>query len=466
MAQDTPLLTFSPVASTCHELQHHEGLPFAQHLPADKIHTALRQLGGVFRQQIYTPAVTLWVFLSQLLDPDHSCRQAVARLLAWRTAQGLRPCSPDNSAYCKARARLPEALLARLTRDTGRDALDQADSSWLWKGRPVKLVDGTCLSMPDTPENQACYPQPRSQKPGVGFPMLRLVVLFSLAVGTVLDAAFGPYRGKGSGELSLFRSLQEQLQRDDILLADRQYCTYWEVTAALARGADVVLRWHGQTAIDFRTGRRLGPRDKRVYWRRPRRPEWMSPEEYEKTPECIIMRAVQVRVTQRGFRVQRLVVLTTLVSPTEATAEQLAELYRARWQVELDLRSLKVTLQMDILRGQSPEMVRKEVWGHLLAYNLIRTLMAQAARLAGVRPREVSFKGALQTWNAFWPLLQVASPEEALRLWLVMIWAIGQHQVGDRPDRYEPRARKRQPKRYPFLHEPRKEARKRLAARA
>jgi hypothetical protein len=465
MAHDTPRLPFSPVASTCRQLQHHEGLPFAEHLPADTIHTALRRLGGVFRQQIYTPAVTLWLFLSQLLDPDPSCRQAVARLLAWRTAQGLTPCSPENSAYCKARARLPEQLLARLTRDSGRDALEQAESSWLWKGRRVKVVDGTCLSMPDTPENQACYPQPRSQKPGVGFPMLRLVVVFALAVGTALDAAFGPYRGKGTGELSLFRSLQEQLQPDDVLLADRYYCTYWEVTAALARGADVVLRWHDHTAINFRTGRRLGPGDKLICWRRPRRPDWMSSEEYEKIPECIIMRAVQVRVTQRGFRVQRLVVVTTLVSPTEATREQLAELYRARWQAELDLRSLKVTLQMDILRGQSPERVRQEVWGHLLAYNLIRTLMAQAARGAGVRPRQVSFKGALQTFNAFGPLLKGASPEVALRLWVVMIWAISQHEVGDRPDRYEPRARKRQPKRYPFLHEPRQEAKKRLAAR-
>ena len=466
MAQDTPPLTFSPVATTCRQLQHTEGLAFAEQLPAEKIHTALRALGGVFRQQVYTPAVTLWTFLAQLLDPDHSCRQAVARLLAWRTAQGLPPCSPQNSAYCKARARLPEELLARLTRDTGRAALGSAEPSWLWRGRVVKVADGTCISMPDSPANRDHYPPPRSPKGGVGFPLLRLVVVFSLAVGTVLDAAFAPYRGKGTGELSLFRRLRELLQPDDVLLADRYYCTYWEVAQALARSSDVVLRWHGRTGINFRTGRRLAAGDKLFWWPRPQRPGWMSQEEYTGFPDRIRARAVRVRVSQRGFRVRRLVVVTTLLSPTEATRGQLAQLYRARWQAELDLRALKQTLQMDILRGQSPEMVGKELWGHLLAYNLVRVLMAQAARACGALPREVSFTGAVQTFNAFWPLLRVAgSPAEALRLWLVMIWAIGQQEVGNRPDRYEPRKRKRQPSRYPFLHEPRKEARRRMAAR-
>jgi len=169
-------------------------------------------------------------------------------------------------------------------------------------------------------------------------------------------------------------------------------------------------------------------------------------------------------VRQRGFRVKKLVVVTTLLDPASARCEELADLYRARWQAELDLRSLKKTLQMDVLRGQSPEMVRKELWGHLLVYNLVRGLMAQAARASGLKPRQVSFKGALQTINAFWPLLKVARSEaEALRLWLVMIWAMGQHEVGDRPDRYEPRKVKRRPKNYDRLNEPRAKAKKRLA---
>jgi hypothetical protein len=464
MSDPTPSTLSRQVRNECQQLHQAEGLPFAQHLPARLIQSTLAQVGGFFRQSIYTPAITLWTFLSQLLDTDHSCRQAVARLLAWRTAQGLPPCSPENSAYCKARTRLPEALLARLTRDTGQQVLDDADDAWRWKGRNVKLVDGTGVSLPDTPANQQEYPQPNSQKPGVGFPLLRLVVIFSLAVGTVLEAAFAPYQGKGTGELSLFRTLHQQLQPGDVLLADRHFCTYWEIAAALAQGADVVLRLHGsRQAINFRLGQRLGTGDRLVWWQRPPRPEWLSREEYDKVPKKLRLRAVQVRVRQRGFRVQQFVVVTTLRDAAAARREELADLYRARWQAELDLRSLKTTLQMDILRGQSPAMVRKELWGHLLVYNVVRGLMAQAARAAGLKPRQVSFKGALQTFNAFWPLLKVARTEaEALRLWLVMIWAMGQHEVGDRPDRYEPRKVKRRPKGYDWLNEPRAQAKKRL----
>lgn len=288
MADATPGALHRQVARSCRQLQQAHGLPFADCLPAQTIHDALRQLGGFFRERLYTPAVTLWTFLSQLLDADHSCRQAVARLLAWRTAQGLSPCSPDNSAYCKARGRLPEELLARLTRDSGQAVLAEAADGWLWKGRIVKVVDGTCLSMPDSPANQKAYPQHPQQKAGAGFPLLRLVVLFSLAVGTALDAAFGAYRGKGTGELPLFRRLWEQLRPGDVLLGDCHYCTYAEVTAARARGVDMVVRWPARRwPIDFCAGRRLGRGDKLVRWYKPKRPEWMSVADYKELPEAI-----------------------------------------------------------------------------------------------------------------------------------------------------------------------------------
>ncbi len=466
MSDPTPGALACQVARTCRQLQHAPGLPFADYLPAHVIHAAVRQVGGAFRYRLYTPALTLWTFLSQLLDPDHSCRQAVARLLAWLAAQGRALCSPRTGAYCKARGRLPEALLAHLARDAGQRALDAAEAGWLWKRRAVKVVDGTGISLADTPANQRAYPQPPSQKPGAGFPLLRLVVLFSLAVGTALDAAFAPYRGQGTGELSLFRALWDQLRRGDVLLAGRYYCTYWEVCAALARGADVVLRLHGSRKVDFRRGRCQGPGDKRVWWQKPRRPGWLGRAEYEGLPEELRVRAVRVRVRKKGFRVDELVVVTTIPDPAAASAEEIADLYRARWQAELNLRPLKITLQMGILRGQSPGVVRKELWGHLLVYNVVRGLMAQAARAGGLLPREVSFAGALQTFNAFRPLLQVARGEaEALRLWLAMIWAIGQHEVGGRPDRYEPRKVKRRPKQYGRLNEPRAQAKKHMATR-
>jgi hypothetical protein len=463
MSQSTLVPIPRTVAGACRALIRHPGLPFADHLPAAQIRQAVRDAGGVFRERIFTPAVTLWTFLSQVLDPDHSCRQAVARLLAWRTAVGLPPCSADTGAYCKARGRLPEEALANLTRQTGRRLLDQAEPHWLWKGRRVQVVDGTGLSMPDTPKNQKEYPQSSKIPAGVGFPLMRLVVVFSLTVGTVLDAAMGRFKGKGTGELSLFRRIDGIIEPGDVLLGDRLYSDFWDVARAKRRGADVVMRLHaGRTPVWFR-GRGHSTTNRRVWWRKPPRPAWMSEEEYASLPEWLQLRAVRVEVRQRGFRTQRLVLVTTLLDAEEVTREDLAELYRRRWQAELYLRSLKTTLQMDILRGKTPEMVRREVWAHLLVYNVVRTLMAQAARAAQVRPDELSFTGALQTVNAFLPNLRSApTAEEVTRLCLGMLGAIAQHRVGNRPDRYEPRAVKRRPKKFPRLREPRAEARRRL----
>lgn len=463
MAQPTPRRLPCQVAHACYPLTRAPGLPFAQHLPEAQIQDALQRQGVSFRQRLFTPAITLWTFLSQTLDPDHSCRKAVARLLAWRTAQGLPPCSPANDAYCKARARLPEGVLQHLTQRTGRQPLDRAVGGWLWKGRSVKIVDGTCVSMPDTPANQREYPQPPQPKAGCGFPLLRLVVVFSLAVGTVLDAALGRYQGPGTGEPSLFRTLEDVLAAGDVLLADRCYCSYWEIARARARGVDVVLRLNASWAKDRDSCRRLKSGDRLMRLKKPRRPSWMSAVAYAAVADELSVRVVRVRVRQRGFRTEELWVATTL-SEAVASREEIADLYRARWQAELDLRALKQTLQLDILRGKSPAMVRKEVWGHLLVYNVIRGLMAAAAAAAGVRPRELSFTGAWQTFESFLPQWRAArTTEEALRLVEVLLWAIGQHRVGDRPDRYEPRQVKRRRKQHAWLNEPRQQAKARLA---
>ncbi len=461
MSQSKSLIPLRPAFAVRQELRQAHGLPFAEHLPTERIHRTAGRLGVFFRDRIYTPAVTLWTFLSQVLDPDHSCRQAVARLLAFRTARGLRPCSPDTGAYCKARGRLPERLLQELTRDTGRRVAEQAPPAWRWKGRPVKVVDGTGLSMPDTPANQKAYPKSKKLPAGVGFPLLRLVVVFNLAVGTVLEAALGRRSGKGTGEQSLFRGLWEQLQPGDVLLADRLYGDFFTLAWARARGVDVVtrpaagrapLRFHGRRADNLP-----------LCWIKPERPDWMGRREYERLPRYLHLRAVRVRVRQPGFRTKRLVLVTTLTDAAAVTGADLADLYRRRWQAELNLRALKQGLQMDVLRGKSPEMVRKEVWAHLLVYNLVRLVMAQAAAAAGVRADEVSFTGALQTLNAFLPEMRaVRTAEDARVLWEVLLWAVGKHRVGQRPDRYEPRAVKRRPKNFPRLSQPREAARRRL----
>jgi hypothetical protein len=440
------------------------GLPFADLLEVGEVERALSDEGVSFRERLFSPLVTLWVFLSQVLDPDQSCRAAVSRFLAWRAARGLSPCSASTGAYCRARSRLPEAVLARLTRAAGRRPQCQAPPGWRWHGRTVKVVDGTTVSMPDTEENQGAFPQSRSQEPGVGFPIARLVVLFSLAVGTALDAALGRYLGKQTGEQALFRSLHGSLERGDILLCDRGFSSYWEVALALGRGADVVCRMHQSRKCDFRRGRRLGREDHVVVWAKPPRPGWMDEATHASIPLTLTVREARVRVRQPGFRTRVLVVATTLLDAEGHSREDVALLYRVRWWAELDLRALKQTLQMDVLRGMTPEVVRKEVWAHLLGYNLLRGLMAEAAREAGVMPFELSFKGALQAVNAFASVLWTAGAGELEDLGRRLRAVIASHRVGGRPNRYEPRQRKRRPKPYPWLKEPRSRARSRLTA--
>lgn len=442
-----------------------DGLPFAGVLSADRIKAALREEEAAWREEVYTPLLTLWAFLSQVVCPDGSCRAAVGRVLAWLVSRDERPCTPQTGPYCKARQRLPEELLRRLVRETGRGVRDDMPAEWLWKGRRVKVVDGTTVSMPDTPDNQAAYPQHTAQAPGIGFPIARLVVVFCLAYGTAVDAALGRYQGKQSGETALLRGLDGALNPGDVLLADRYYGGWFDLALQHERGVDAVVRLHQQRGCDFRRGRRLGPNDHVVEWAKPtQRPGWMDPATCARLPARLAMREVRIRVTQAGFRTKCLVVVTTLLDPA-VTAADLAELYRARWHAELDLRSLKVTLGMDVLRCKTPAMVRKEVWAHLVAYNLIRAVMARAALEFGGPPRDISFKAALQAVRAFAERLLDATgaTAEELHEWLLIM--IGNYQVGDRPDRVEPRKRKRRPKHYPLLMHTRAEARAALMAK-
>jgi len=429
-----------------------DGLPFADVLPADRVQTALDEEGAGWREVVYTPALTLWAFLSQVTSADGSCRAAVARVLAWLVACGQRPCTAKTGPYCKARGRLPEGLLPRLTRETGRALHDGTPAEWLWRGRRVKVVDGTTVSMPDTSANQKDYPQSRSQAPGLGFPIARMVVVFCLACGAALDAALGRYQGKETGENALLRALAGALGEGDVVLADRYFGGYFDLALWRQRGADFAVRLHQLRRADFRRGRRCGRRDHVVTWARPQRPDWLDEATYSALPAGLEVRELEVRVTQAGFRTRRLVVVTSLVDAARYTAADLAGLYRARWNAELDLRSLKITLGMDVLRSKAPETVRKEVWAHLLAYNLIRAVVARAALELGCPPRWLSFAGALQAVRAFGERLlgATAAAREELHAWLLI--AIGSHQVADRPDRVEPRARKRRPKDYPHLH--------------
>ena len=449
----------------------HRGLPFAQALPEETIQQAFDDDGVSFGQgedDVYTPALTLWAFLSQVLfkEEQRSCLAAVARVIVVLVALGKRPCSDDSGAYCRARAKLPVPILRRLATQVADGCEQQVPHEWLWKGRHVHLVDGSTISMPDTPANQAEYPQPTTQKPGLGFPIARLVVLLSLATAMVKDLAIGPYAGKETGETALLRELLERFKSGDIMLADRYFCSYFMIALLLERGVDIVTRLHQARTADFRRGRRLGSGDHLVEWQRPAKPEWMDQETYERMPASIVVREVEVQVHQPGFRVDSFVVVTTLTDADQYSRDDLAELYHQRWLVELDIRTIKCTLGLDVLRCKSPEMVRRELWTGLLAYNLIRQTMLQAALQAGRSPRQLSFTAALQKIAASWSTILVCQNATVLLLIEIHLGDLATHQVGDRPDRVEPRAKKRRPKPHRLLTQPRKQARAALLAGA
>jgi len=440
--------------------------PFSTVLTVKDLVDLIRQECVETSERIFTPVVTLWTFLRQMHSDAPSCRAAVARLNATRVAPGLAPCSPLTSGYCKARQRLPATLRHRLVHLSGQRLQQQTPTAWHWHGRAVKIVDGSGGSMPDTEANQQAYPQPGSQAPGLGFPVARIVVVVSLACGAVLAATVGRIKGKQTSALMLFHDLHAHLERDDVILADRFSCSYWEVALLLGLGIDVVMRLHQRRVADFRRGQGLGHEDHVVPWTKPKQPAWMDEATYTALPATIEMRELQVRVTQRGFRTRVVLVATTLLDAKVCTKEELAGLYRARWHAELDLRAIKQTMQMDVLRCQTPAMVRKEIWGHLLVYNLIRAAMAQAALRQGVLPRQVSLQGARQTLEAFRSSLSRTSPTQREGVIQMVLSAIAQHRVGTRPDRYEPRAVKRRPKPYPLLRMPRQQARARLTQAA
>lgn len=434
---------------------------FAQHvqgtlgelIPRQWLIERIAQEFGRWRERLYGPLTTLALFIEQVLGADHSCQDAVARGVSARVALGQRPGSLNTGPYCKARARLRLPFIDRLGREVGARLSAGQPAAWLWRGRPVKLVDGTTVSMPDTAPNQARFPQNREQKPGLGFPLARLVAIVSLSCGAVLEWACGPCEGKETGETALMWALAQQLRPGDVVIADRCYAGYFMIARLMQLGIDVVIRQHQRRHSDFRCGRRLGVRDHVVSWPRPKRPPWMSEADYALMPDTLLMREVRAG----GWTL-----VSSLLDAHAVAKHELVELYRARWQVELDLRSIKAVMQMDVLRCKSPQMVEKEIAVHLLAYNLVRAVMAQAAQLGHVLPRELSFKGALQLLRAFEETLRHC-PRGRLGVCRASLLAgIAQMRLPHRPGRVEPRAVKRRPKPRRLLTQPRQEVRREL----
>jgi len=446
---------------------HRPGLPFADALTEERVQGAFDDEGVSFavgEETIYTPAMTLWAFLSQVLfkGEQRSCGAAVARVVVLLVALERGPCSGNTGAYCRARAKLSEAAIHRLAADVARGCEKQVKKEWLWHDRHVYLVDGTTVSMPDTPANQEAYPQPPSQEEGLGFPVARMVVLLSLATGMLGDMAMGPYTGKETGETALLRQLLDRFAPGDILLADRYYCSYFMIALLIELGIDFVSRVHQRREVDFRRGRRLGKSDHLVEWQRPEKPDWMDQETYDRMPQSIRVREIHVHVGHPGFRVESLVVVTTLTDADQYTPDDIAELYSYRWLAELDIFAIKITMGMDVLRCKTPPMVRKEIWTCLLAYNLTRRAMLQSAQESGHTPRQLSFATTMQVIAAGWQVMVLSRDSVAERLVQIELENLSGHLVGNRPGRVEPRAVKRRPKPHDLLTKPRAQARAEL----
>jgi Transposase DDE domain len=432
-----------------------QGLPFADALTELSILDALEEHGVQYRDRLFTPVTTIWGFLSQVLSEDHSCRDAVARIIAHRAASGLETCSPNTASYCNARARIPTAVLRSLARQTAQQLQNGLPEEWKWNGRNVFIADGSHVSMPDTDENQASYPQPVVQQDGIGFPLARLAVLLSLATGACHDLAIAPYAGKGTGETTLLRQMYSSLSPGDVVLADALFDNYFLACELRQRGIDLVARVQAER-VGSRTAE-SGTDGDIIVWQRPNKPRGMTGEQYRQYPKNLTMRQVSVDARDKDNRAEQFKVVTTILD-TAIDGGQIGGLYERRWDGEVDIRSIKSTMKMDILRCKTPEMVEKEIWVFMLAHNLLRTVMAVAANANGMEPRQISFKGAKQALMAFVPKLEAARPRQRARLVDAMLKAVAYHRVGDRPGRWEPRARKRRPKPTKRLNQPRRVA--------
>lgn len=442
-----------------------KGLPLSSVLPATEIERIFRRheaiFGGTYNS-VYNTAVVLWAFLSQVLADGkmRSCAAAVTRVSDFLIMAGKNPPSTDTGEYCNARKKLDEKVLHDLVVEAAEKIEFVAPDGWLWHGLHAKLVDGFTATMPDTPENQDEFPQQKSQKPGIGFPIMRACVILSLATACVIDAAFGPYSGKKTGESALFRQLLDSFQPGDVAVFDRYYGSYMMLAMLTLRGVDACARLHQMRPSDFRRGKRLGKYDRLVTWQRPKRPTWMDEAAYATIPETLTLRMTRFSIVVQGRRTRAITAVSTLLDAKEYSASAIAELYGCRWNVELDILQIKQTLNLDHLRTKTPAMVRKEFWTTLLAYNLIRRVICSAAIKHGKLPRRISFTRTCATILAAWSTLSLGlySPNRIE----ILLKQIASLKVPDRPGRIEPRVLKRRRHRYPLMREPRWKLKKRL----
>lgn len=397
-----------------------------------------KKLNRHSRNRIYTPKQTLSMFVFQAISQDGSCQNVVNKL-ALNEDKNI--CT-STSAYCSARGRLETTVISSMTKELGRKDEERANSNWKFRGRNIYLIDGTTITMADTQANQEAYPQPNYQKEGLGFPVCRIVGIISLTTGSIIDVNIGTYGGKGTGERMLLLDMLHNFKKGDIIMADALYCTYSLLSFALEKDIDVVFVQNGQRAkkADFTKGEILEKNDHIITLTKPKqKPDWMSDEAFKALPKELKIREIKTKDK---------ILVTTMLSKKETSAKVIKNLYKERWHIEVDFRNIKITLGLSTFKCKSPDMVKKEMWVHFLAYNIIRSLMLDSALYNKMLPREISFKNTIQLYLHYLENFAQIEYEKLLRL-------IGEKVIGNRGGRIEPRALKKRPNTYPLLMKPR-----------
>ena len=451
-------------------------LPFQEVLPSKTIEEVIIELGIKYRSRLYNPIVIIWSFLSQVLDTDHSCKNAVSRIIAYLVGEGQERPSENTGAYCRARIKLPELLFKKLVDISAENLEKEVDKKSLWHGRHVKSIDGSSVSMADTEENQKAYPQHSSQKEGCGFPLAAIGVLFSYCTGAVIGITIDTW---STHDINLARQLSKYLEVGDILLGDRAFCAYTDICLWIKQKCDVVSRLHQgrvtkgkkrpkHTIIEDSNNQnkkkkrsRKAPHDRLILWEKPKiKPKDISQKDFDSLPKDLVLREVHAYICIPGFRTKEIIVVTTLLDSIEYPASDLLKLYDDRWSAEINLRHIKTTLEMDILSCKTPEMVRKEIYTYLLAYNLLRTIMYQAGNLCARDPVRLSLQATRQHLKNFTPEFIRKTKVPGQKIYKIKIYKIMLETVADsyqkpRVGRVEPRVKKRRPKAYPLMQEPR-----------
>lgn len=428
---------------------------YDQLIPASTIEHICQTIGYTFRRRLLGPVETFYLFLVQVLHQNTACSHL--RHLTGVTCK--------VSTYCAARQRLPLALFRRMLQWVCQAMRDLSDMAPRWHGHRVFHIDGSSFSMPDTPALQKAFGQPGRQKAGCGFPVAHLLAMFDAATGMIVDVLAAPLR---THEMSQVAQMHPKLQAGDVLVGDRGFCSYAHLALLFLRNLHGVFRIHQRTIVDFTPGRAhahpkdrnapkglprskylrcVGKKDQIVEWFRPRqRPTWMTREQFEQLPESIPVRELSYRIETPGYRTRKVVLVTTLLDAEEYPAEDLAELYRCRWQIEVNLRHIKQTMKMDVLHCKTEDGVLKEMFMFALVYNLVCCVIYEAAQRQGAPSDRISFVDALR-WLQEW--------EPGCELTPLIV-------NPRRPGRIEPRAVKRRPKQYARLNQPRAVFRNRL----